>query len=132
MKNTMIRWVLVACGTFFLIIGMIGIFIPILPTTPFLLLAAACYARGSEKFYSWLINNRWLGNYIKNYQEGRGIPLSVKMATIALLWISILFSAIIIVTDYVITIILLVIAAGVTIHILTLKTLDKGVNNRIK
>jgi uncharacterized membrane protein YbaN (DUF454 family) len=127
MKDNIQNRILVVSGTFFLVIGIIGIFIPILPTTPFLLLAAACYAKGSKKFYNWLINNKWLGKYIKNYQEGRGIPLNVKIITITLLWITIAFSTIIIVSNNLIRIILIIIAIGVTIHVLTIRTSEKKI-----
>jgi len=126
MEDTVIKGILVVSGTFFLVLGIIGIFIPLLPTTPFLLLATACYIRGSKKFYNWLINNKWLGNYIKNYHEGRGIPRSVKIISITLLWITIIFSTIIIVSNFFIQIILIIIAIGVTIHIITVKTLDEN------
>ena len=125
MKDYILSKILIFFGSFFLIIGIIGIFIPILPTTPFLLLTAACYARGSEKFYNWLINNKWLGEYIKNYQKGKGIPLNIKILTISLLWLSIGFSTFIIVTIFLIQIILIIIAIVVTIHILTIKTMKK-------
>ena len=127
MKDAILNKILVGLGSFFLILGIIGIFIPILPTTPFLLLATACYARGSKSFYNWLINNKWLGVYIKNYQKGRGIPLTVKILTITLLWITIVFSTIVIVSNYLIQIILIIIAIAVTIHILTIKTMKKGI-----
>ncbi len=127
MKDIILKRILVVSGTFFLTLGIIGIFIPILPTTPFLLLAAACYARGSKKFYEWLINNKWLGEYIKNYQEGRGIPLTVKIISVVFLWITILFSTIIIVSNFIIQIILIIIAICVTIHILTIKTITKKI-----
>ena len=127
MKDIILNKLLVYSGTFFLVIGIIGIFIPILPTTPFLLLAAACYARGSKKFYNWLINNKWLGEYIKNYREGRDIPLKVKILSITLLWITIAFSTFIIVSNLLIQIILIIIAVGVTIHILTIKTMQKEI-----
>ena len=129
MEETLLKGILIVSGTFFLVLGIIGIFIPILPTTPFLLLAAACYARGSKKFYNWLIKNKWLGEYIKNYQEGRGIPLTVKIISIILLWITIIFSTIIIIPNYFIQIILIIIAIGVTIHILTIKTMEKKIRN---
>ena len=74
-SNKFFRFLLIIAGTIFLVFGIIGIFLPILPTTPFLLLAAACYARSSKRFYNWLMNNKWFGNYIKNYNEGRGVPL---------------------------------------------------------
>ena len=127
MEDTIIKKILVVSGTFFLVLGIIGIFIPLLPTTPFLLLAAACFARGSKKFYYWLINNKWLGQYIKNYQEGRGIPLTVKIISIIFLWVTIIFSSIIIFSNYYIQIILIIIAIGVTIHILTIKTMKKKI-----
>jgi hypothetical protein len=122
MKNVILSKLLIFSGTFFLIIGFIGIFIPILPTTPFLLLAAACYAKGSTKFYNWLIINKWFGEYIKNYRERRGIPFSIKIISITMLWITIAFSIFIIVLNLIIQIILIIIAVGVTIHILTIKT----------
>jgi len=125
MKDSIKKGILVSSGTLFLIIGIIGIFIPLLPTTPFLLLAAACYIRGSKKFYNWLIKNKWLGEYIKNYQEGRGVPLNVKIITIIVLWLTIMISIIIFVSNFIIQIILFFIAIGVTIHILTIKTLNK-------
>ena len=127
MKDAIKSKILIFFGSFFLIIGIIGIFIPILPTTPFLLLSAACYARGSEKFYNWLINNKWLGEYIKNYQKGRGIPLNIKILAISLLWITIAFSTIVVVSNYLIQIILIIIAIAVTIHILTIKTMKKEI-----
>ena len=121
-NNRFLRAILISFGTFFLILGAVGIFIPILPTTPFLLLAAACYARSSEKFYLWLINNKWLGVYIKSYMEGKGIPLKIKIYAISLLWVTILLSAFFIITILWIKIILIIIAIIVTYHILSIKT----------
>ena len=78
---------------FFVGIGILGIFIPVLPTTPFFLLAATLYAKSSKRFYDWLLSNRFFGKYIKNYREGKGITLKIKISTIALLWITIGCSA---------------------------------------
>jgi len=124
-QNLLIRKLLIIAGTFFVVIGIIGIFLPILPTTPFLLLAAWCYARSSEKFYNWLINNKWFGTYIKNYREGRGVPIKVKVLSISFLWLTIIFSVVFIVNNFYIRIILIGIAIGVTIHILTIRTLKQ-------
>jgi uncharacterized membrane protein YbaN (DUF454 family) len=121
-SNLLYKWILITMGTIFVGIGIIGIFIPILPTTPFLLLAAACYARSSTRFYDWLINNKLIGTYIKNYREGKGLPLKVKVFTILLLWITILFSEFFILLISWVKIILIIIAIGVTIHILKIKT----------
>jgi len=107
-------------GTFFVGLGIIGIFLPIVPTTPFLLLAAAFYARSSQRFYNWLLNNRWFGNYIRGYREGKGIPLKVKVLTISLLWITIGCSVTFAVHIFIVRIILILIAIGVTVHILSI------------
>ena len=110
------RYLLIAAGTISLAIGIVGIFTPVLPTTPFLLLTAACYLRGSARFHRWLMNNRIFGSYIRNYTEGRGIPIKVKLFTIALLWITISIS-IWAVANTVVTAVLLIVAVGVTLHI---------------
>jgi len=120
--NQLLRAILITSGTIFLGLGLVGIFIPILPTTPFLLLAAACYARSSQRFYNWLMNNRWFGSYIKNYRDGRGIPLKFKILTISLLWLTIITSIYFVINNFLIEIILIIIAIGVTIHVLTIKT----------
>lgn len=108
-------------GTISLILGIIGIVLPILPTTPFLLLAAACYARSSEKFYNWLLNNRILGSYIRNYLEGKGMPKKVKIFTISMLWTTILISAFLIIQIIWVRVVLIIIAIGVTIHIILIR-----------
>jgi uncharacterized membrane protein YbaN (DUF454 family) len=110
------RYLLIALGTICLAIGIVGIFTPILPTTPFLLLAAFCYLRSSARFHRWLMNNRVFGGYIRSYTEGRGIPLKVKLFTIALLWTTIGIS-IWLVANTIVTAVLLVVAVGVTLHI---------------
>ena len=122
MLNQLLKWILITAGTIFVVLGILGIFLPILPTTPFLLLAAACYARSSKKFYDWLLNNKLFGANIKNYREGKGVPLKVKIFTISLLWITILFSILLIVQIMWIRILLLLIAIGVTFHIILIKT----------
>ena len=82
-----VRYLLVGLGFLFLGLGITGILVPILPTTPFLLLAAACFARGSERFYLALLQNRFLGGFIRDWREGRGISLRTKLWVIALLWL---------------------------------------------
>lgn len=124
-STRLLKAILIGAGTFFLGLGIVGIFLPLLPTTPFLLLAAACYARSSKKFYNWLINHKWFGSYIKNYREGKGIPMKVKISAIFLLWVTILFSVFFVVSILWVRIVLIVIASGVTIHILTIKTFTK-------
>ena len=83
---------LVAAGSVSLALAVLGIFLPLLPTTPFLLLASACYVRSSERLHGWLMGNRLLGGYIRNFKERRGIPLRAKVTTVALLWLPLLYS----------------------------------------
>lgn len=116
----------VLAGTLCVGIGALGVLVPVLPTTPFLLLAAACYIRGSRRFYRWLMNNRWCGEFIRNYREGRGIPRRQKSALILLLWITIGGSAAFAVSRSWIRCLLLGIAAAVTAHILWLPTQRPG------
>jgi uncharacterized membrane protein YbaN (DUF454 family) len=120
-KNKALRWVLIACGTIFVGLGLIGIVLPILPTTPFLLLAAWCYARSSERYYKWLISNKRFGKYIKDYREGKGIPLKAKITAITLLWFTISLSIIFIVFNLYIRIIMLITAILVSIYITSIK-----------
>jgi len=119
------RTILIGIGTASLVVGIVGIFLPILPTTPFLLLAAACYIRSSKRFYNWLISNRLFGNYIRNYIERRGVPLRVKVLTLTLLWITIGCSAAFATDTLWVRIVLVVIAIAVTAHILSLRTLTR-------
>ena len=118
------RLLLIITGTFFVGLGIIGI-LPLLPTTPFLLLAAACYARSSKRFYNLLLTNRWFGNYIRNYREGKGAPFKIKILSISFLWIAIGYSAIFVVHVFLSRIILVLIAIGVTIHVFSIQTLKR-------
>jgi len=115
----------IGLGTFFVVLGTIGVFLPLLPTTPFLLLAAACYARGSKRFYEWLLNNRWFGNYIKSYREKKRIPVKIKVLSISFLWITIGYSTLFVVGIPLVRVILILTAIGVTIHILLIRTLQQ-------
>ena len=124
--SKLIQVLLITTGTFFVGVGIAGIFIPILPTTPFLLISAALYARSSKRFYNWLINNRIFGRYIRNYREGKGIPLKVKIITTILLWITIGCSAIFAIDIFWVRFLLVIIAIGVTIHIVRIRPKDEN------
>jgi uncharacterized protein len=120
--NSCVKIALTAAGSISVGLGALGMFLPLLPTTPFLLLAAFCYARSSRRFYRWLMTNRFFGEYIRNYREGRGIPLKEKMLVMAVLWLTIGFSAGFVVSPLWGKLLLLCIAVGVSAHLLTVKT----------
>ena len=119
------RVVLNILGTMFLLVGVLGAVLPLLPATPFLLLASACYVRGSTTLHNWLMNHRYLGPYITNIKDKRGMPIEAKIITIAVLWVSLLFSMHR-VDSLLLDSTLLIVGIGVTTLILKLKTLARN------
>jgi hypothetical protein len=121
MRATAKRRLLLGAGTLCTGLGIVGIFVPILPTTPFLLLAAACYMRSSERSYHWLVDNRVFGAYVRNYIEGRGMPVRMKISTILLLWLAIGLTTAFAVENVVVRIVLICVAVGVSAHVALIK-----------
>lgn len=80
----------IVAGVVALLLGILGIFLPLLPTTPFLLLASWCFARGSSRLHGWLLSHRVFGEYLRNFEAGRGIPLKAKIVATIMLWSSLL------------------------------------------
>lgn len=119
------KWLLVAAGILSVGLGVLGIFLPILPTTPFLLLAAACFIRSSDRLYDWLIHHKWFGPYIRNYREHKAITKRTKIGTLLLLWGTIGYTAFGVLSSWTLRALLLLVAIGVTIHVLSMKTLTK-------
>jgi uncharacterized membrane protein YbaN (DUF454 family) len=89
----MLKLVLIILGTISLFLGILGIFIPGLPTTPFILLTAGLYVRSSEKLYRWLITNKYLGSFISDFRKNKGLSFQTKLYSIILMWIMISISA---------------------------------------
>ncbi len=116
------RVLLIGMGTLCVALAAVGIFVPVLPTTPFLLLAAVCYGRSSQRFLHWLLTNRWFGAYIQDYRAGRGLPLMQKILTILSLWLTISLSVIFVASQWWLRLALLGIAVGVTVHLVRIKT----------
>lgn len=114
--------VFVISGILCVALAVLGMFLPVLPTTPFLLLAAFLFSRSSEKFYERLLNNRFCGEYLRNYREGRGIALKQKVITIAILWATIIYGIWFVGSVVWISLILLAVASGVTIFLISVKT----------
>ncbi|NLM13853.1 MAG: DUF454 domain-containing protein [Epulopiscium sp.] len=112
---------LIILGTISLGLGILGIVLPILPTTPFLLLSLACYIKSSRKLYEFILQNKYLGPYVKDYVSGKGIPIHAKKKAIALIWITIGFCILVVVNKFLIKILLLIIAGSVSAYIWTRK-----------
>jgi uncharacterized membrane protein YbaN (DUF454 family) len=123
MTSRVMRAVLVICGTLLVALGVIGVFLPLVPTTVFLLLAAACYARSSERFHRRLMESRWLGGYIRSHQ-GRGMRRRDKAVTLALLWIGIGATITWSVEATWLRLLLAAIALGVTTHVIRLPAFE--------
>lgn len=116
------RRLLIAGGTLALGLGAVGVFLPFLPTTPFLLLAAACYLRSSPWLYTRLMGSRVLGKYIQDYYEHRRMVRKAKAVTVSLLWLTIGFSCYLSGFDLLTCILLVTVSVGVSIHIALLRT----------
>jgi uncharacterized membrane protein YbaN (DUF454 family) len=132
-NNRIIRALWLSLGIVCLILGTVGMVLPILPTTPFLLAASACFCKSSERMNNWLLNNKWFGAYIRNYKEGHGIPMKTKIIALAILWITISISTVFFLGRLLpaflvlpIQLVMAVVAVCVTIHIVRLPTYRKN------
>lgn len=121
-----VRGLLIGVGLIAVVLGTIGVVVPLLPTTPFLLLAAACFARSSERFYDWLMNMPVLGQYIRDYRAGKGIPVRVKVTALTVLWITILTCVLWMIPVLFVKALLLAIASVVTTYIVRLPNRRHG------
>ena len=116
------RYFYLISGFILVAIGVVGIFLPLLPTTIFLILASICFLKSSPKANEWLRNHKVLGGYIDNYQNKTGLTRNAKIANIITLWTSISLTAFLLTEELYIRILLLAIAIGVTIHLVMIKT----------
>jgi len=121
-RNAVVRYALLTVGWLAVALGVVGIFLPVLPTTPCMLLAAACFVRSSERFYVWLVEHPRLGPWFRDYLEGNGIPLKGKAYTILTMWVSIGISCWLVPLVWA-RIAMLLSAALVTLYIVKQKTL---------
>ncbi|MDZ4205504.1 MAG: YbaN family protein [Bacteroidales bacterium] len=125
-NSPLVRIFLIVAGSVSVLLGVLGIILPVVPTTPFLLLAAFFYARSSEQLYNWLMHHRIWGRYLQDYTSGKGVPLLVKIWALTLLWATILSTVFCVVDKIWIQILLIAVAAAVSIHILNIRTLRKN------
>ena len=116
------RYMLLAFGWISLGLGTLGLMLPILPTTPFVLLAAACFLRSSERLHSWLVAHPVFGKQIIDYLDGKGLKRKTKFVAISTLWASIIASAIFFVPFLIADMAMILVAVGVTVYLLRLPT----------
>ena len=116
------RILLISAGMISVAVGVIALFIPLLPTTPFLLLAAACFIRSSDRFYNWLINHKWFGPYIRNYREKGGMTRRHKIATLVTFWGGFLISAFVFIPIPLLRLIPILLCVLVTWYLLKIPT----------
>lgn len=117
MRSAVLKNTLNAIGLIAVALAILGIFLPLLPTTPFLLLASACFARGSERLHNWLLANKLFGTAIRDFEQGKGIPLKAKIAALVLMWTSLAYS-VYQSSSMLLTSLLIAIGAGVTVYLL--------------
>ena len=117
------RVIYLVIGTLALFLGALGIFLPVLPTTPFVILAAACYLRSSKRMHAWILQSRLFGETIENFQAGRGLKRATKIRAIVLMWATISISAFFFVDQLIFRGAMFLVAAGVTVYLLRLPTL---------
>lgn len=117
------RIILLAAGFVCVALAVAGAILPLLPTTPFVLLAGWCFARSSPRFHRWLLEHRWLGPYLRNWQDGRGLTAQAKRRALVLLWLSLVFSAWLAQQAGWLRLLLLIPGVGTTWYLLRCKTL---------
>lgn len=121
-RSSALRWTLLTVGFVAVGLAVAGIFLPVLPTVPFLLLAMACFGRSSRRFYTWLLEHAHLGPMIRPYLQGRGISRKSRRKAIALLWASIAVSILLLLESPWLRGLLLIVACSVSLYLLRLPT----------
>ena len=131
--NKAARAVWFIAGMICLVFGMVGIVLPILPTTPFLIASAACFCKSPTRMYDWLLSNKWFGEYIRNYKEGRGLPMRTKIWALTVLWVTIGVSTVFFLNRLLppqlvlpMQLIMVAVAIAISAHILRLPTFRKS------
>jgi uncharacterized membrane protein YbaN (DUF454 family) len=117
------KYLFVTLGIISLGLGLLGVFLPVLPTTPFLLLSAGLFARSSDKLYNWLLNHKVLGVYIRSFLIEKSMPLRVKIYAVTMMWATMLCTVFLVLNGKLwLQVVLLAVAVAVTVHILSYKT----------
>lgn len=119
-KSGMLRRLLVGAGWLSLAAGVVGLFLPLIPSVPFLLLSVICFSRSSECFHSWLVQHKQLGPMLKSYLMHGAVPLRAKVLAIAMVWVSFPVTSFLFVEKVWLRVVLLCVAACVTLYLLAI------------
>lgn len=128
-KSKIVKYLLYLSGFLFLGLGILGIFLPILPTTPFLLLAASVFMHTNRNIYVWMFTNRWFGKQFRSYVKNKSVSKTVKISSLVILIFTMLYSIIFVVDVLWIQLLLIIILVAVSVHIFKLKTIDEEIHN---
>ena len=126
-QSRLVRTLFNVAGTLALGLGLVGIFLPLLPTTPFVLLAAACYARGSERFHQWLLANRTFGPMVYEWEQHRSLPYRTKITAIVLMNMTMAISIVFFVRPVWLKVVLALFAIGLAIWMYRIPSRDRPV-----
>ncbi|MFQ5927946.1 MAG: YbaN family protein [Terriglobia bacterium] len=121
--NPVSRALLLVVGTIMLGLGIVGIYLPVLPTTPFLLLAAACYVRSSERLFTWLVYHPRFGPPLNSFLKEKAVPLKVKVISLVIAWAILGGLALFVVESTLMKVLLLALGLLKTVFMLSIKTL---------
>ena len=122
-KSMKMKYLLAGLGLLSLSLGILGIFLPVLPTTPFLLLASVLFLKSSKSLYDWLMNHPKLGPYISDFLVHKAIPIRVKIISVSMVWITLLYCAVAVAEHWAFRALFVFIATAITVHILSYKTM---------
>ncbi len=112
----MVRYFLIATGWLSVVLGVIGIVVPLLPTTPFILLAAASFAKSSPRFHQWLLNHKFFGPIINSFKHGQGISRHIKIRVIIFVWLTLSFSMLMM-KNFWVSVVLITMGVGLTTYL---------------
>lgn len=113
-SNPIIRFFWLFLGLLFSIIGLIGLIVPGLPTTPLMIVAAACFFRSSKRLFNWVLSNKYFGNYVKDFREGRGMPRKAKFIALGFIWLFVSISVFVGIPDHLVYVKILTLIAACT------------------
>ena len=113
-SNPFIRVLWLALGLLFTVVGLIGLIVPGLPTTPLMIVAAACFFRSSKRLFNWVLSNKYFGNYVKDFREGKGMPRKAKFIALGFIWLFVSISVFVGIPDHLVYVKILTFLAACT------------------